>query len=259
MAESATAPGEGEGAILQASRFDALLFDLDGVVTQSMGLHALSWKQLFDDFLAGHGQATGRPQPAFDIDNDYRAYVDGKPRYEGVRSFLASRGITLPEGGPEDPPTETTVCGLGNKKNRYFHQQLTQRGVDVYRTTVDFITRARERGLKTAVVSSSKNCKLIVESVGIGHLFDTRVDGIELDRLRLPGKPAPDMFLEAGRRLGVPPARAVVFEDAISGVQAGRSGGFGMVVGIDRLGHPEELKENGADVVISDLAELTLL
>lgn len=238
--------------------YDAFLFDLDGVVTQSMKLHASAWKMLFDDYLRERSQKLGDSFVPFD-DHDYRTYVDGKLRYEGVSSFLQSRGITLPQGDPADAPNLETVCGLGNKKNRYFHRQIETQGVDVFGSSVKLIREARAQGMKTAVVSSSKNCKLIIESVGIDKMFDVRVDGVEVEYHGLPGKPAPDMFLEAAKRLGVVPRRAVVFEDAISGVMAGRRGGFGLVVGVDRTGHPDDLRENGADLVVGDLGELSLV
>lgn len=258
MAETTPSAPAGPPAAVSAEKFDAFLFDLDGVVTQSMRLHAHAWKMLFDDLLSGRSRASGERFVPFDMDRDYRAYVDGKTRYEGVRSFLESRGISLPEGKPTDGPGHDTHCALGNKKNRYFQKQIETKGVDVYPSSVRLLRQARDMGIKTAVVSSSRNCKLIVESVGIAALFDTRVDGMEVERLGLKGKPAPDMFLEAARRLQVEPARAVVFEDAISGVQAGHGGKFGLVIGVDRTGHPEELLRHGADVVVEDLAQVSL-
>jgi len=254
MAPAPAAPA----ARIDTARFRALLFDLDGVITQSMHLHARAWKRLFDAFLERHAAATGEPFVPFDVAADYRPYVDGKPRYLGVRSFLESRGIDLPEGDPADGPDRQTVCGLGNRKDLYFQEELHTRGVDIYRSSVDFIRAARQRGLKTAVVSSSRNCRQVLDVVGIADLFDTIVDGVAAEEGDLAGKPAPDTFLEAARHLGVTPERAVVFEDAISGVQAGAEGGFGLVVGVDRLGHPDDLRLNGAHVVVADLAELTL-
>lgn len=259
MAEHPPSGLEGGDTSIPAADYDALLFDLDGVITQSMNLHAQAWKQLFDDFLRTRAEAQGGPFQPFDLDHDYRTFVDGKPRYEGVRSFLDSRGIDLPQGETSDDPGLETVCGLGNKKNLYFQQQLETRGVEVYASSVQLIRQARSKGLKTAVVSSSKNCKMILESVGITELFDTRVDGAEVERLGLRGKPAPDMFLEAAQRLAVTPARSVVFEDAISGVKAGHDGHFGLVVGVDRTKHPDDLRENGANVVVEDLGELSLV
>ena len=256
MADAQSGGALAGASAIPVSQYDALLFDLDGVITQSMKLHAHAWKLLFDDYL--RNQAAGEDFVPFDLDVDYRTYVDGKPRYEGVRSFLDSRGFSLPEGDLSDEPSLETVCGLGNKKNEYFQSQLRKQKVDVYASSVKLLRNARARGMKTAVVSSSRNCKQIVDSVGIDGLFDTRVDGMEVEYLSLKGKPAPDMFLEAARRLEVQPSRAVVIEDAISGVQAGRRGGFGLVVGVDRTGHPEDLRENGADIVVTDLREITL-
>lgn len=258
MGESGAKASGAEASVIAAAKFDALLFDLDGVVTQSMKIHAAAWKLLFDSYLRGLPRKDGEEVILFDKDTDYRAYVDGKTRYEGVQSFLQSRRISLPVGEPSDEPSWETVCGLGNKKNQYFQKQLSRQPVEVYGSSVLLIRKARGMGIKTAVVSSSRNCKRIVDSVGIAELFETRVDGIEVERLGLKGKPAPDMFIEAARRLEVKPARAVVFEDAISGVQAGRAGGFGLVVGVDRTGHPQDLRHHGADIVVGDLAELTL-
>ncbi len=242
-------------ALVPMENFEALLFDLDGVITRSMDIHARAWKKLFDDYLSLRSQQGQGSFVPFDLDADYRAYVDGKPRYEGVDSFLRSRGISLPWGEPSDDPSLETVCGLGNIKNRYFLQEIETRGVEVYASSVQLIRKARAHGLKIAVVSSSRNCRRIVEAVGISDLFDTCVDGMDVERSGLKGKPAPDMFLEAARRLKTEPSRCAVFEDAISGVQAGRDGKFGMVVGVDRTGHPEDLLENGADIVVDDLKD----
>jgi trehalose 6-phosphate phosphatase len=235
----------------------ALLFDLDGVLTRTATLHAASWKRLFDEYFALRAARGGEPFVPFDLVADYRTYVDGRPRYDGVRTFLAVRGISLPWGDPSDPPDRETVCGLGNRKDDYFDQALKERGVETFPDTVALVREAKAKGLKTAVVSSSKNCAVILAAAGILDLFDARVDGAEAERLGLPGKPAPDTFLEAARRLGVPPDLGVVFEDAISGVQAGKAGGF-KVVGVDAEGHGDSLREHGADVVVSHpgLAEL---
>ncbi len=232
----------------------ALLFDLDGVLTRTATLHAASWKRLFDEYLSARSKRTGEPFVPFDLVDDYRRYVDGKPRYDGVRSFLAARGVTLPWGSPSDPPTRETVCGLGNRKDGYFEQALRERGVETFPEAIALVRDARANGMKTAVVSSSKNCAPILRRAGILDLFDARVDGVEAERLRLPGKPAPDTFLEAARRLGVPPDHAVVVEDAISGVDAGKRGGF-RVVGVDEGGHGSALREHGADLVVSHLGE----
>jgi beta-phosphoglucomutase family hydrolase len=231
----------------------ALLFDLDGVLTRTATLHAASWKRLFDEYLRTRA-ATGEEFVPFDLVADYRRYVDGKPRYDGVRSFLASRGVSLPWGSPVDPPDRETICGLGNRKDKYFEEALHERGVETFPEAVSLLRDAKARGLKTAVVSSSKNCAQILQTAGLLDLFDARVDGAEAERLHLPGKPAPDTFLEAARRLEVAPDRAVIFEDAISGVEAGKRGGF-RVVGVDESGHAEALRQHGADMVVSHLGE----
>lgn len=242
---------------INPSDFDALLLDVDGVVTRTAVVHAAAWKRLFDEYLEARAAREGTRFEPFDIPRDYRAYLDGKPRYDGVKSFLDSRGISLTYGTPEDSSDEETICGLGNRKNEYF-RRLLRDGVNVFPSTIDLVREAKARGLAVAVVSSSKNCAAVLEAAGLPDLFDARVDGVEIVRLGLRGKPAPDMFLEAARRLGVEPARAVVFEDAVSGVQAGRDGGFGLVVGVDRAGHAAALKEHGADVVVADLGEIRI-
>ncbi|NIR46768.1 MAG: beta-phosphoglucomutase family hydrolase [Gemmatimonadetes bacterium] len=239
---------------IDRENFDAVIFDLDGVVTRTATLHARAWKQVFDDFL--QRRAAGSGYQPFDIETDYPRYVDGKPRYDGVRSFLASRGIQLPEGKPDDPPDRLTVQGLGNRKNELYNEILAEGGVEVFEDTVECIRDWRAMGLKTAIVSSSKNCEPVLRSAGLTDLFDVRVDGREADRLGLEGKPAPDIFLEAARRLEVDPARAVIFEDAVSGVQAGQAGDFGWVVGVDRVGARQALLASGADRVVNDMREL---
>jgi alpha,alpha-trehalase len=236
--------------------FDAVIFDLDGVVTRTANVHARSWKQVFDEFLARWSWGNGESCRPFDIEADYAEHVDGKPRYNGVRDFLSSRGIELPEGDPSDGPDVETVCGLGNRKNKIYNEQLEEGGVEIFEDTVAQIRAWREMGLKTAIVSSSKNCAAVLQTAGLSDLFDVRVDGVESARLGLEGKPAPDIFLKAAELLGVEPERAVVFEDAVSGVQAGRAGGFGWVIGVDRVGAREALLENGADTVVSDLRDL---
>ncbi len=235
---------------LRVDEVRALLFDLDGVLTRTATLHAAAWKRLFDEYLSARSKRTHEPFVPFDLVGDYRAYVDGKPRYDGVKSFLASRGISLPWGSTDDSPDVETVCGLGNRKDGYFDEALHERGVETFPEAVSLVRDAKARGLKTAVVSSSKNCEAILETAGIDYLFDARVDGKEAERLRLPGKPAPDTFLEAARRLDVSPDHAVVFEDAISGVEAGKRGGF-KVVGVDESGQSESLRDHGADLVVS--------
>jgi beta-phosphoglucomutase family hydrolase len=237
-------------------RFGAVLFDLDGVVTATAKVHAACWKKMFDDFLRERAAEHSDPFRPFDIDADYKAYVDGKLRYDGVRSFLASRGIELPEGDSNSPPDHKTVCGLGNLKDTMVKKALQSEGVEVYEGTLTFVRRLRVQGFKTAVVSASTNCRGVLNAAGVADLFDVRVDGEVASLLKLPGKPAPDTFLEAAKRLGVRPERAVVVEDAISGVQAGRAGGFGLVIGVDRKGHHEALRENGADLVVADLSDI---
>lgn len=236
--------------------YDAVLFDLDGVLTRTASVHAAAWKKLFDGFLEQRATQAGEPFVAFDIDTDYPRYVDGKPRYDGVAAFLESRGIELPLGAPEDGPEVQSVSALGNLKDLYFQQEMAQHGVERYEPAITLVRALRVQEIKTAVVSSSNNCAAVLEAAGIAELFDTRVDGMDVTRLELQGKPAPDAFLEAARRLGVEPTRAVVVEDAIAGVQAGRAGGFGCVVGVDRREQAQALRDAGADVVVTDLAQV---
>ena len=243
---------------LDSAVFDAVIFDLDGVVTRTADVHAAAWKALFDAFLQQHAATTCQPFAPFDLDTDYRREVDGKPRYDGVADFLKSRGITLPLGDPADSPELQTVCGLGNRKNGLYLAQL-EKGVAVYSSTIELIHQLRAQGIKTAIVSASENCAAVLDAARIAGLFDTRVDGLEAKRLGLAGKPAPDVFLEAAQRLTVPPARSVVVEDAIAGVQAGRRGGFGLVIGVDRTGHPQALQAAGAHWVVADLAEVAVV
>lgn len=241
---------------LVPERFDAVLFDLDGVLTDTAKVHASCWKRMFDGYLRRRAEKLGEPFEPFDIDADYKLYVDGKPRYEGVRSFLASRRIELPYGTPDDPPGAETVCGLGNRKNALIQEVLAAEGVAVYQSSVELVRRLRQAGIRTAVVSSSKNCQAILAAAGIEELFDERVDGTTAARQGLAGKPAPDTFLDAARRLEAAPGRTAVVEDALSGVQAGRAGGFALVIGVDRHGDAEALRRSGADLVVTDLAEL---
>lgn len=236
--------------------FDACLFDLDGVVTKTAAVHAKAWKRMFDEFLKARAEHDATDFVPFDIGSDYPEYVDGKPRYDGVRDFLKSRGIELPQGSPDDPPTAESICGLGNRKNTAFKAALKEEGVETYDGSLALIRHLRDVGIKTALVSSSANAKIILESCGITDLFDTIVDGHAVEDEGLAGKPAPDTYLRAAELLDTPPARAVVFEDAISGVQSGHAGHFGLVVGVDRVDHADELRVNGADVVSDDLAEL---
>lgn len=241
---------------LSTDRFDAVLFDLDGVLTATERLHAACWKQTFDGFLRRRADAGGPAFQPFDVRHDYSLYVDGKELYDGVRSFLAARDIRLPEGSPAGLSDWETVCGLGNRKNALVNDTITSQGVEVFPGTVAFVRFVRGLGMKTAVVTPSTNCQLVLESAGIAGLLDVQIDGNVAARERLAGKPAPDTFLAAAAKLGVSPARSVVVEDAISGVQAGRAGGFGLVIGVDRRGQPRVLEDNGADVVVADLNEL---
>lgn len=239
--------------VIAIQSFRAGVFDLDGVVTRTARIHEAAWKQLFDEVLLRAAPA----QNPFDHE-DYRRYVDGKPRLDGIRSFLASRNIVLPEGGPDDPPERETVHGLAKRKNHAFRERLRRDSVEVFDSTIDFIRRLRAAGLKTALVSSSKNAAAVLQSAGLEALFDARVDGVEAERLGLPGKPCPDIFLEACTALGVQPAQAIAVEDALSGVQAARAAGCGRIIGIARSGQAEELCRYGADIVVRDLDELDL-
>lgn len=236
----------------------ALLFDLDGVLTKTAIVHDKAWKQTFDAFLKQRAEASGEDFVPFDSGADYNDYVDGKPRYDGVRSFLRSRGIELPEGDPDDPPAAETVCGLGNRKNALVLELIEKDGVEPYAGSVAFVRAARAAGLRRAVVSSSANCQEVLEAAGIAELFEERIDGVVADAQHLKGKPAPDTYLAGAAALGVEPAAACVFEDAVSGVEAGAAGSFGHVVGVDRVDHAAALREHGADVVVEDLAELIL-
>jgi beta-phosphoglucomutase family hydrolase len=238
---------------INKDKFDAVLFDLDGVITATAKVHAACWNRMFAEFLRSRPDEPFEP---FNIQTDYPTHIDGKLREDGVRSFLQSRGINLPEGTSAEPPSYETVQGLGKLKDRMFKEILHEEGVEVYKGTVELVKQLRDQKIKTAVVSASKNCKAVLEAAAIEHLFDVRVDGEVANQLNLPGKPAPDKFLKAAQQLGVEPDRSVVIEDAISGVQAGRAGGFGLVVGVDRKGHAEELRENGAHIVVSDPGEL---
>jgi HAD superfamily hydrolase (TIGR01509 family) len=239
--------------------YGAWLFDLDGVITDTASVHAAAWKRTFDGYLKEVSEREGRRFGPFEIDPDYYRYVDGKPRYAGVHSFLRSRGITVDWGNPNDPPGRETVCGLGNRKNELFNEVLRLRGVEVFESSVALVLELRTGGRRVAVVTSSKNCDAVLEVAGIQNLFDARVDGNVAAEKKLAGKPAPVTYQEAARMLGTLPEQAVVIEDAISGVQAGRRGGFGLVIGVARGGDPEVLRQNGADVVVRDLAELSLV
>jgi len=241
---------------LSRREYEALVFDLDGVVTSTAALHAAAWKRLFDEYLPTRPARAGEDRSPLLLPDDYLQHVDGKPRADGVRDFLASRGIRLPEGSPDDGPDAATIHGLGARKDGYYHELLTERGVEVFQGTVDLIRSARKAGFRVAIASSSRNCAQVLETAGLEALFDTRFDGNDLAAQGLPGKPDPGMFIAAAQRLGVDPARAVVFEDATSGVEAGRRGGFALVVGVNRGAAADALRRNGADVVVEDLSEL---
>lgn len=248
--------GQVSAPLFPGPGIDAVIFDMDGVVTQTALVHAAAWKQLFDDYLVDRATRTGERFVPFDADADYRRYVDGKPRYDGVRSFLGSRGISLPEGLPSDLADVETICGLGNRKNRTFLDRVAIDGVQVFPTTIELIRWLHARSIGTAIISASENATAILTAAGVLDLFDGKVDGTDAAALGLAGKPDPAIFLEAARRLGVPPARAAIVEDAIAGVEAGVRGGFGLVVGVERGDHPPELAARGTDLVVADLGEL---
>ena len=241
---------------INRDRYDAVLFDLDGVITNTAKIHAACWKKMFDEYLQQRATQRGEPFKPFDLVTDYRLHVDGKPRYNGVRDFLTSRGVQLPEGDPDDPPEAETVCGLGNRKNRLVTKAIEDMGVQAYDGSVRLVRQLRRDGFKVAIVSSSENCAAILKAANLDDLFEVRVDGAMVEAEQLAGKPAPDTFLIGARLLGVEPARTVVVEDAISGVQAGLSGNFGLVIGVSRKGDAEELKRHGAHLVVNDLDEL---
>jgi beta-phosphoglucomutase family hydrolase len=236
--------------------FDAVLFDLDGVLTSTAKIHAACWKSMFDDFLRKRAGSSQQPFTPFDVEHDYKAYVDGKPRYDGVRSFLESRSIALPYGSAADDPVTESVSGLGNRKDELVKQAIAAGKVEAYPGSVALLRRLRERKMLMAVVSSSNNCEEILEAAGIADFFAARVDGIVATEKGLHGKPAPDIYLHAAHTLDVPPKRAVVVEDALAGVEAGRAGGFGLVVGVDRNDVGALLRQHGADIIVADLAEL---
>ncbi|WP_433828134.1 beta-phosphoglucomutase family hydrolase [Actinoplanes sp. CA-015351] len=238
------------------SQVTVCLFDLDGVLTDTALVHGAAWKQTFDSFLESWSKRHGQPFVPFDSGVDYHRYVDGRQRADGVRTFLASRGITLPEGDPDDGVDAETVNGVGNRKNVLVLQKIKEGAVQVYPGSVEYLKAAKAAGLRRAVVSASANCKDVLEAAGIADLLEVRVDGVVARELGLPGKPAPDTFLYAAKLLNAAPETCVVFEDAQAGVAAGRAGGFGHVVGVDRVGQAEALLEHGADVVVTDLSEL---
>jgi beta-phosphoglucomutase family hydrolase len=237
-------------------QYDAVLLDLDGVITDTASMHAACWKQMFDEYLQTRATERGEAFRPFDLATDYRLYVDGKPRFDGVRDFLTSRGIHLPEGTPEDPPQADTVGGLGNRKNDLVNDVIAAVGVEPYAGTVAFVRQLRHQGVKVAVVTASQNCDAVLKAAKLEDFFEVRVDGNTVREHHLAGKPAPDTFLMAAKLLGADPTRSVVVEDAISGVQAGRQGNFGCVIGVARKGNAEELRRHGAHLVVHDLGEL---
>ena len=239
-----------ESKRVNRDQYDAVLFDLDGVITNTATLHAICWKQMFDEYLRERAEQKGEAFRPFDLATDYRLYVDGKPRFDGVRDFLRSRGIQLPEGSPDDPTDVETVHGLGDRKNDLVNRAIAEVGV------VQFIHQLRRDGFKIAVVTSSQNCDAVLRAAKLDDLFEVRVDGNVIQAQQLAGKPAPDTFLIAAKLLGVEPIRTVVIEDAISGVEAGSNGKFGLVIGVARKGNTEELKRHGAHLVVDDLGEL---
>jgi beta-phosphoglucomutase family hydrolase len=234
----------------------ACLFDLDGVLTQTAKVHSAAWKQMFDDYLRKRARRTDEAFVPFDPIREYDQYVDGKPRYDGVRAFLASREVELPEGNPSDTPDTETIDGLGNRKNEIVLRLIREQGVQPYEGSVRYVKAVQAAGLRRAVVSSSTNCRDVLAAAGIQDMFEAIIDGVVAEREHLQGKPAPDTFLAGARALSVEPAEAIVFEDALAGVEAGRAGRFGFVVGVDRVGQAEALRAHGADVVVDDLAKL---
>ena len=242
--------------VIRREEYDAVLFDLDGVITNTAEVHAACWKKMFDEYLQNHATQKGEGFRPFDLVTDYRLYVDGKPRFDGVRDFLTSRGIQIPEGSPDDSPQAETVRGLGNRKNDLVSEIIEEIGVQPYEGSVQFVHQLCRKGFKIAVVTSSENCTAVLKSAKLDTFFEVRVDGNMIQTQQLAGKPAPDTFLVAAKLLEVEPKRAVVIEDAISGVQAGCNGNFGLVVGVARKGNAEELKHHGAHLVVRDLDEL---
>jgi beta-phosphoglucomutase family hydrolase len=245
-----------KSSVITRDRYDAVLLDLDGVITDTASLHAACWKQMFDEYLQKRATERGEIFCPFDLAADYRRYVDGKPRFDGVRDFLTSRGIRLPEGSPHDLPYVETVGGLGNRKNDLLTKTIEDTGVEPFEGSVQFIHQLRRQGFKIAVVTSSENCDAVLRTAKLDSFFEVRVDGNMIHAQQLPGKPAPDTFLMAAKLLGVEPARAVVIEDAISGVEAGFNGKFGLVVGVARKANTAELQHHGAHLVVNDLGEL---
>jgi beta-phosphoglucomutase family hydrolase len=242
--------------VITRERYDAVLLDLDGVITDTASIHAACWKQMFDEYLQERATQRGEAFRPFEIDKDYRLYVDGKPRFDGARDFLTSRGIPLPDGSPHDPPQADTVCGLANRKDGLVNRIIQKKGVEPCEGSVRFIHRLRHQGFKTAVVTSSEHCETVLRITKLEAFFDARVDGNMIHEQQLAGKPAPDTFLMGAKLLEVEPARAIVIEDAISGAAAGLTGSFGLVIGVARKGNAEELRRHGAHLVVKDLGEL---
>ena len=242
--------------VISRDHYDGVLFDLDGVITNTAKLHAACWKQMFDEYLQKRATERGEPFRPFDLAADYRLYLDGKPRFDGVRDFLASRGIQLPEGDSDDPPQAETVRGLGNCKNELVSDAIKRIGVEAYEGSVRFLDQLRADKFKIALVTSSENCAAVLKAAKLDSLFDARVDGNMVEAQNLAGKPAPDTFLMAAKLLGVEPTRAVVIEDALSGVEAGSNGNFGLVIGVARKGNADELRRHGAHLVVNDLGKL---
>jgi beta-phosphoglucomutase family hydrolase len=238
--------------------YDAVIFDMDGVITKTAVVHSLAWKKTFDEYLQFREKKYHEPFSEFTHAGDYLSFVDGRPRYRGVEAFLQSRGINIPPGSPEDEPRKETVCGLGNRKNELFNKVLEENGVALYDSTIKLIKELLKSSIKVGVATSSKNCMPILNKAGITDLFETHVDGVVSAELGLKGKPEPDIFTTACDNLGVQHHRAVVVEDAVSGVQAGFKGRFGLVIGVARENNAYELKAHGADVVVEDLSEVTV-
>jgi beta-phosphoglucomutase family hydrolase len=251
-----SSPGPGPTAVGLPPRVSACLFDLDGVLTDTASVHAAAWKEMFDGFLRERAEKSGEPFVPFEISSDYPAYVDGKRRQDGTRSFLASRDIDLPEGSADDPPEADTVNGLGTRKNNLVHEHIARDGVTVYPGSVAYLEAVKAAGLRIAVVSSSANTQEVLRVTGLERFVEVRIDAQAAIARNLKGKPAPDTFLAGAKLLGVAPEQCAVFEDALAGVAAGKAGGFGIVIGVDRVGQADALREHGADIVVQDLAEL---
>jgi beta-phosphoglucomutase family hydrolase len=257
MSEIGRRPSRAESKrAISRDLYDAVLLDLNGVITDTASVHAACWKHMFDDYLQKRAAQMGEAFRAFDIATDYRLYVDGKPRYDGVRDFLTSRGIRLTEGSPDDPPEAETVSGLGNRKNGLVNKIIEEKGVEPYEGSVKLIHQLRTHRFKIGVVTSSQNCTAVLKAAKLNHCFDVQVDGNVIHAKQLAGKPAPDTYLMGAKLLGVEPGRAVVIEDALSGVEAGSAGAFGLVIGVARKGNAEELRRHGAHLVVNDLGEL---